>query len=53
VNETAGPVQKSLVTIGEIPRDLVHPLLFRLLDNPGDLHSAGLEIDDEENEISN
>ena len=53
VDEVAVPIQKSLSTISEIPRDLIHPLAIRSRKDPGNLDPPGLEINDEENEIPN
>ena len=53
MNEVAGCIEESTVAIGQIPRDLAHPLTIGLLKDPGDIDSTSLEIDDEENEISN
>ncbi len=53
MNDVAGLIQKSLFTISEIPRDLIHPLAIRSRKDPGNLDPPGLEINDEENEIPN
>ncbi len=53
MDKVARPVQESLFTIGEISRDLAHPLAIGPRKNSGDLDSPALEVDDEEDEISN
>ncbi len=51
MDEVAGSVQKSLVTISEIPRDLLHPLAIGEGKDPSDLDPSRLEVYDEENEV--
>ena len=49
----ARTAQESLVAIGEITRNLFHPLAIRSRKDPCNLDPPSLEINDEENEISN
>ena len=51
VDEVASSVQESIIGIGEIARNLLHPFSIRLRGNPGNLNPASLEIDNEEHEI--
>ena len=52
MDQVSGTIQESVFAIDEITRDLFHPFLFGLLNDPGDLDPPSLEIDDEENEIA-
>jgi hypothetical protein len=51
LDEVASSVQESLIGIGEIARNLLHPFAIRLRGNSGNLNPASLEIDDEEHEV--
>ena len=53
VDEIARTIQEPIFGIGEITRDLAHPGSIGSGKNPRDLDPPGLEVDDEENEISN
>jgi hypothetical protein len=44
---------ETLVAVGEIARDLAHPLAIGPSKDPGNIDSTSLEIDHEENEMSN
>ena len=51
VDEVESSVQESIISIGEIARNLLHPFSVRLRGNPGNLNPASLEVDDEKHEI--
>ena len=51
MDEVAGSIQKPIFGVGEIASNLSHPCSVGLRNNPGDLDSAGFEVDDEEHEI--
>ena len=53
MDEVAGSVQKSIFAISEIACDLFHPLAVGSRKDPYNIDSSTLEVDDEENEISN
>ena len=52
MDEVTAAVERTVVDIREVARNLRHPSAIRLLDNPSDLNPAGLEVDDEEHEVS-
>ena len=45
-------IQEPVFAIGEIARDLVHPSSIGLRQDPGDIDPPSLEVDHEENEVS-
>ncbi len=51
MNEVPDSVQKSILGIREVARDLLHPFSIRPPGNPGDLNPASPEVDDEEHEV--
>ena len=53
MDEVTSFIQEARFTICEVSRDLAHPLAVGLAKNPGDIDSTSLEVDDEQNEISN
>src|SRR4051812_9852550 len=44
--------EEAIAGIGQIPRDLRHPLLVRLTRDPRDLDSPSLELHDEEDAVA-
>jgi hypothetical protein len=53
MDEIASSIQEPTFGVGEIARDLADPRPVRSGKNPRDLDSAGLEVDDEEDEKPN
>ena len=43
--------EEAVAGVGQVSRDLRHPRLVRLTRDPGDLHGAGLELHDEEDDV--
>ena len=46
------PLLEAVASVGQVPRDLRHPGLVRLTRDAGDLHGAGLEFHDEEDDVA-
>ena len=44
--------EEAVAGVGQVPCELCHPGLVRMTGDPGDLHGAGLELHDEEDEIA-
>ena len=53
MDQVARTIQEPVFGIGEIARDLAHPCSIGSGMNPRDLDSAGLEVDDKEDEKPN
>ena len=51
-NDVLNVAQKAVAGIGQVPSELRHPGLVRLRGDPGDLHGAGLELHDEEDDVA-
>ena len=51
MDQAACPDQEAIIGVGEIPGDLFHPSTIRLVAYSHDIHSACLEINDEEDEV--
>ena len=44
--------EKTIESVGQIPRHLLHPLAVRLAVDASDFDSAGLQLDEEQNELT-
>jgi hypothetical protein len=53
VDQVARAIQEPILGNSEIARNLAHPRSIRSGKDSRDLNSAGLEVNDKENEISN
>jgi hypothetical protein len=53
VDQVARTIWEPILGIGEIPRDLAHPYAVGSGKDSRDFNSAGREVDDKENEVSN
>ena len=53
MHQIANVLQKPLIAVGEIARDLAHPLAIGSGKDPRNIDSASLKVDDEENAIPN
>ena len=51
VNQLARGPQKAIDRVGEMAGQLFHPRAIRLRMDPGDVHAAGLELDQKEDEV--
>jgi hypothetical protein len=48
VDQVAARAQEPVQAIREVPPDLLHPFSIRLRDDPGNVHRAAGESDDEQ-----
>ena len=51
-NEVLHAAEEAVAGVGQVPCDLRHPRFVRLTRDPGDLHRAGLELHDEEDDVA-
>src|SRR5205807_1645408 len=51
-DEVLNAAQEAVAGVSQVPCDLCHPGLVRLTRDAGDLHSAGLEFHDEEDDVA-
>jgi hypothetical protein len=51
-NQVLHVVEEAVADVGHVAGGLRHPRLVRLTRDPGDLHGAGLELHDEEDDLA-
>ena len=51
-DEVLHAAQEAAASVSQVPCDLCHPGLVRLTRDAGDLHRAGLEFHDEEDDVA-
>jgi hypothetical protein len=51
-NQVVRVAEEAIVRVGKVPCHLCHPRFVRLTRNTGDLHGAGLELHDEEDNVA-
>ena len=51
-NERVHAPEKALFGVGQVSCDLCHPVRVRLTRNPRDLHGAGFQLHDEEDDVT-
>src|SRR5215468_11383357 len=52
MNQVALASQEPIDAIGQVARDLLDPSVVRMADQTGDVHAAGLEVDDEPDDVA-
>jgi hypothetical protein len=53
VNEVSHSLEEAVDSVGDVPRNLLHPRTIRLLLDAGDVHTTCLDVDDEQNVVTN
>src|SRR5262245_41404290 len=52
MDQVALATQEPVDAIGQVPRDLLDPRVVRMADQTSDVHAAGLEVDDEPDDVA-
>src|SRR6185369_7617549 len=52
VDQVALASQESVDPIGQVARELLDPCVVRMADQTGDVHAAGLEVDDKPDDVT-
>jgi len=51
-NEVFHAAEEAIISVGQVPCDLRHPTATRFTCDPGDLHGAGFELHDAEDDVT-